>query len=54
MLRVKKSDRFLSPERSFEAADETDARFHCRMAMLWPQWVAALAKPDLWISLWQE
>jgi hypothetical protein len=53
-LRVKKSRRFLSPERSFEAADGTDARFHCRMAMLWPQWLAALAKPDLWISLRQE
>jgi hypothetical protein len=53
-LRVKKSGRFLSPERSFEAADGTDARFHCRMAMLWPLWVAALAKPELWISLKQE
>ena len=53
-LRLKKSPRFLSPERSFEAADGTDARFHCRMAMLWPQWVAALARPDLWISLRQE
>jgi hypothetical protein len=53
-LRVKTSGRFLSPERSFEAADETDVRFHCRSAMLWPQWVAALVKPDLWISLKQE
>jgi hypothetical protein len=53
-LRVKKSGRFLSPERSFEAADEADVRFHCRCAMLWPQFLAALAKPDLWISLKQE
>ena len=30
-LRLRKSRRFLSPERSFEAADEADARFHCRM-----------------------
>ena len=37
-----------------EAADEAVARFHCRFAMLWPQWVAALVKPDLWISLRQE
>ena len=37
-----------------KAADEATARFHCRLAMLWPQWVAALVKPDLWISLRQE
>ena len=53
-LRLKRSRRFLSPERSFEAADEEVTRFHCRLAMLWPQWVAALVKPDLWISLRQE
>ena len=53
-LRLKKSSRFLSPERSFEADDGTDARFHCRFAMFWPVWLAALVKPDLWISLRQE
>jgi hypothetical protein len=53
-LRIKTSRRFHSPERSFEAADETDVRFHCRSAMFWPVWLAALVKPDLWISLKQE
>jgi hypothetical protein len=53
-LLLKKSGRFLSPERSFDAADEQNVGFHCRGAMLWPQWVAALAKPDRWISLRQE
>ena len=53
-LRLKRSARFLSPERSFEVADGTDTRFHCRCAMLWPQFLAALVKPDLWISLRQE
>jgi hypothetical protein len=53
-LRLKRSRRFLSPERSFEAADGADVRFHCRCAMFWPQFLAALAKPDLWISLRQE
>ena len=53
-LRLRKSRRFLSPERSFEAADEAVTRFHCRLAMLWPQWLAALVKPDLWIALRQE
>ena len=53
-LRVKKSNRYHSPERSFEAVDEENVSFRCRAAMLWPQWVAALVKPDLWISLRQE
>ena len=53
-LRLRKSRRFLSPERSFETADEAVARFHCRPAMFWPVFLAALVKPDLWISLKQE
>jgi hypothetical protein len=53
-LRITTSGRLLSPERSFEAADDADVRFRCRAAMLWPLWVAALVKPDLWISLKQE
>jgi len=53
-LRLKKSSRFQSRERSFEATDETEVRFHCRCAMFWPVFLAALVKPDLWISLKQE
>jgi len=53
-LRVKRSERFLSKERSFEAGDGELVSFSCRSAMLWPQYVAALVKPDLWISLRQN
>jgi ABC-type transport system involved in multi-copper enzyme maturation permease subunit len=47
-------NRHLSPERSFEAADGQVVRFRCRAATLWPMYLAALVKPDLWISLRQE
>lgn len=53
-LRVKRSQRFLSKERSFEARDGDLVSFSCRSTMLWPQYIAALAKPDLWISLKQN
>jgi hypothetical protein len=53
-LRLKKSNRFLSPERSFTATDGTNSRFHCRCAMVWPVFLAALVKPELWISLRQD
>ena len=52
-LRVN-SDRHHSPERSFEAAEGQVVSFSCRAAMIWPQYVAALIKPDLWISLKQQ
>lgn len=45
------SDRHHSPERSFEAAEGQVVSFSCRAAVFWPQYVAALIKPDLWISL---
>ena len=48
------SQRHHSPERSFEAAEGQVVRFSCRGAMIWPQYVAALIKPDLWISLKQQ
>jgi hypothetical protein len=53
-LRVKRSERFLSPERSFDAADEQVVSFWCRSQLLWPMYVASLIKPDLWISLRRE
>ena len=53
-LRVKRSDRFLSPERSFDAADGQNVRFGCRSQLYWPMYVASLVKPDLWISLRPE
>ena len=53
-LRVKRSERFLSPERSFDAADEQVVSFWCRSQLLWPMYVASLIKPDQWISLRRE
>jgi hypothetical protein len=50
-LRVKSSERFLSPERSFNAEDDQVVRFQCHSQLLWPMYLAALIKPDLWISL---
>jgi hypothetical protein len=50
-LRVKQSERFASPERSFDAADEQVTRFSCHSARYWPLMLASLIKPDLWISL---
>jgi hypothetical protein len=49
-----RSQRHSSPERSFDAADGQMVSFSCRAAVFWPQYVAALIKPDLWISLKQE
>jgi hypothetical protein len=50
-LRVKRSDRFLSREQSFDAADEQVISFWCRSQLVWPMYVASLIKPELWISL---
>lgn len=48
------SHRHSSPQRSFEAANGQVVSFRCRAATLWPMYVAALMKPDLWISLKQD
>lgn len=48
------SDRHHSPERSFEAAEGEVIDFSCRAAVFWFNYVAALIKPDLWISLKQQ
>ena len=50
-LRVKRSERFLSSERSFDAADEQVVRFSCHSQLLWPMYIASLVKPELWITL---
>lgn len=52
-LRVERSERFLSRERSFDVADEQVVRFSCHSQLLWPLYLAALIKPDLWIILRQ-
>jgi hypothetical protein len=53
-LRVERSQRFLSPERSFDAADGQEIRFFCHSARYWPLMLAAIVKPDLWITLRRE
>jgi hypothetical protein len=45
------SRRHSSPQRSFEAADGQVVSFWCRAARVWPMYLAALVKPELWISL---
>ncbi len=44
-------NRHLSPERTFEVSSGETVSFWCRAAMLWPRYLAALVKHDLWISL---
>jgi hypothetical protein len=46
--------RHVSPERSFEASDGQVISFWCRAATLWPMYIAALIKPNLWITLKQD
>jgi hypothetical protein len=53
-LRVKGSGRFGSAERSFDADDGEEVRFSCHSARYWPLMLAALVKPDLWITLRRE
>jgi len=44
------SGRHVSPTRTFEIAEGEMVSFWCRGAMLWPLMIAALVKPDLWIT----
>ena len=47
--------RHLSPERSFDVAQDEVVSFYCHGPRYgWPQLLAALVKPDLWISLRRE
>jgi hypothetical protein len=45
------SGRHRSPERSFDIAQDEVVGFRCHGPKIWPVLVAALVKPDLWISL---
>lgn len=49
-----RSGRCSGLDRSFGAAEREAARFRCHGAMVWPQWVASLVKPDLAITLIRE
>ncbi len=48
------SQKHLSPQRHFQAADGGNVSFSCHGLTLWPMYAAALLKPDLWISLKQD
>lgn len=48
------SGRHRSAERSFDVTTADVACFSCHGPRFWPMLVAALAKPDLWISLRRE
>ena len=46
--------RHVSKERSFDASDGQVVGFTSHEPRLWPFFVAALIKPDLWITLKQD
>ena len=48
------SGRHRSADRSFDVAQDEVVGFRCHGPMFWPMLVAALVKPDLWISLRPE
>ncbi|MFI5286378.1 MAG: hypothetical protein ACHQ4F_08660 [Candidatus Dormibacteria bacterium] len=48
------SGRHRSVERSFDLAQDEVAGFSCRGPMFWPLLLAALFKPDLWITLHRD
>jgi hypothetical protein len=41
----------MSPERSFDVAQDEAVSFRCHSPRFWPQLVAAQVKSDLWITL---
>lgn len=52
-LRIR-AGRYSSPARSFEPADGEVVNFRTHGAMIWPQYVASIVKPNLAISLKRE
>ena len=46
--------RHRSPERSFQVPPGNVVGFWCHGPRLWPLWLAALIKSDLWITLRPE
>jgi hypothetical protein len=46
--------RHVSPERSFDIAQDEVVSFRCYRSRFWPRLLAAQVKPDLWISLRRE
>jgi hypothetical protein len=50
-VRLRSTLRFVSPQRSFEAADGQVVSFTCHATRWWPRMLASLVKNDLWITL---
>jgi hypothetical protein len=46
--------RYSSHTRSFDVADDTDVRFRCNGAILWPRYVASLFVPTIGLKLKRE
>jgi len=53
-LRVKASERYISTERRFEAAEGQAVNFRCHGPVALPMLLVSLVRPDLWITLKQE
>ena len=53
-LRSPRWKRRLSKERSFTVAEGQVASFSSHEPRIWPMAIAALIKPDLWITLKQD
>src|SRR5665213_3334318 len=49
-----RAGRYSSREYSFDIDNDEVITFRCQGAMLWPRYVASIAKPDLAISLTRE
>ncbi len=43
--------RHTSPQRTFDVAKAGLVSYRCHGPRIWPLWVAAMIKPDLWITL---
>jgi hypothetical protein len=50
VLRIR-AGRYSSREHAFDATEGEVVSFRCHGAMVWPRYLASLAKPDLGISL---
>jgi len=49
-----RSGRYSSHAQSFDAAGDTNIRFRCNGAILWPQYVASLFVPTIGLKLKRE
>jgi len=43
--------RHVSPQRTFDVAEGEVVGFHCHAPLIWPLWLAAQFKSNLWITV---